>query len=365
MHDNVTAAGRVTQAAERRQSRGRAASSGAAPSGAVDRGAVLAAAVGVLAFSFTFPATRLAVPDLGGTVVGLGRAVIAALLAAGYLLLFPGPRPRGGQWGRLAATAGGVVVGFPLLTALALRHVTAAHGAVIVGLLPAATALAGAIRGGERPSARFWIAAAGGLAAVLAFAVIQGSGGPSGGDVLTLAAVVVCAVGYTEGGILARDLGGPRTICWALVLAAPVVAPVATVAALQHGLHASADAWLGLAYVSVISMFVAFFAWYHGLARGGIARISQLQLMQPLLTLIWAAALLGERIAPLTLVAALAVLACVAATQRARIASGYPSPEGAPPPGASIPPSAAGAAAAAGAGSGVAAGAAPAPFPPR
>jgi drug/metabolite transporter (DMT)-like permease len=324
---------------------------------------VAAAAFGILAFSFTFPATRLAVPDLGGTVVGLGRAVIAGGLAAAFLVLVPGPRPRGGQWPRLAATAAGVVVGFPLLSALALRHVTAAHGAVIVGLLPAATAIVGALRGGERPSRRFWLAAGAGLVAVLAFAAVQGAGGPSGGDALVLAAVVAGAVGYAEGGILARDLGGPRTICWALVLAAPVVVPASAAAALAHGLHGSVDAWLGFAYVSVISMFVAFFAWYHGLAHGGIARMSQLQLAQPLLTLAWSAALLGERIGPLTLIAALAVLGCVAATQRARVTGRYPSPEGAPPPGASTPPSAAGeAGAAAAAGSGAfAVGAAPSP----
>jgi drug/metabolite transporter (DMT)-like permease len=337
---------------------------GALPAG------TLTAALGILCFSFTFPATRLADPDFGGTIVGLGRALVAALLAIGYLALTRGPRPRGRQWARVAVAGAGIVVGFPLLTALALRHVTAAHTAVIVGLLPAATALIGALRGGERPSPAFWLAAVAGLVAVLAFAVIQGAGGPTGNDGLVIVAVFVCAIGYAEGGLLARELGGARTICWALVVAAPVAAPIAIVTALHHGLHAGPDAWLGFAYVSIFSMFLGFFAWYHGLARGGIARMSQLQLAQPLLTLGWSAALLGERVTPVTLVAALAVLACVAATQRARVAR-YPSPEGAPPPGASIPPSpgagevgvAAGAAAGSAAAGGRGAGAAPLPSP--
>jgi drug/metabolite transporter (DMT)-like permease len=328
--DNVIAARSVTQggSAKRGAARGgreaaggaeREAASGPRRGIALTSGTVTAA-LGILCFSFTFPATRLADPDFGGTIVGLGRAVGATLLAIAYLALTDGPRPRGRQWIRVAVAAAGVVVGFPLLTALALRHVTAAHTAVIVGLLPAATALVGALRGGERPSRAFWLAALGGLVAVLAFAAIQGAGGPTANDGLVILAVFVCAGGYAEGGILARQLGGARTICWALLVAAPVTAPIAIATALHHGMHADVDAWLGFAYVSVGSMFLGFVAWYHGLAHGGIARMSQLQLAQPLLTLAWSAALLGEHVTPVTLVAALAVLACVAATQRARVA---------------------------------------------
>jgi drug/metabolite transporter (DMT)-like permease len=337
--DNVIVAGAVTQrgATEREAAGGaeREAASGAereaaggAPRGAAGGAAArltaalspgtLTAALGILCFSFTFPATRLADPDFGGTIVGLGRAVVAAILAVGYLVLTNSPRPRGRQWASIAVVGAGVVVGFPLLTAIALRHVTAAHTAVIVGLLPAATALIGALRGGERPSPAFWLAALAGLAAVLAFAAIQGAGGPTANDWLVILAVFVCAVAYGEGAILSRELGGARTICWALVVSTPVTAPIAIVTSLHHGLHADVDAWLGFAYVSIFSMFLGFFAWYHGLARGGIARMSQLQLAQPLLTLGWSAALLGERVTPFTFVAALAVLACVAATQRAR-----------------------------------------------
>jgi drug/metabolite transporter (DMT)-like permease len=298
----------------------------------------MSAGFGVLLFSLTFPATRVAVPGLGGTFVGIGRAVGAGALACAYLLLVPGPRPRGAQWRRLAVTAAGIVVGFPLLTALALRHLTAAHGAVIVGLLPATTALAGAIRGGERPSRTFWVAAAAGLVAVLAFAIEQGAGGPSGADGLVLAAVGASAIGYAEGGLLARELGGPRTICWALVLAAPVTVPVAVVAGIANGLHAGVDPWLGFAYVSIGPMFLAFFAWYHGLSRGGIARMSQIQLAQPLLTLGWSAALLGERVRLPTLAAALVVVACVAATQRAPVRRAAPPPRAARSPAADLDP---------------------------
>jgi drug/metabolite transporter (DMT)-like permease len=218
----------------------------------------------------------------------------------------------------VAIVAGGVVVGFPLATSLALEAQTAAHGAVVVAILPAATAVAAVGRAGERPSARFWLASGAGLAAVLAFVVTQGLAGPQAGDLLLLAAVGACAVGYAEGGALARSLGGAVTICWALVLALPLSVAVAAAAALATGLDAGATSWLGLAYVSLVSMFLGFFAWYAGLARGGVARIGQIQLAQPVLTLVWSALLLGEHVGPWTAITALAVLACVAATQRAR-----------------------------------------------
>jgi drug/metabolite transporter (DMT)-like permease len=188
---------------------------------------------------------------------------------------------------------------------------------VVVGLLPAATAAWAVARAGERPPASFWLAAAAGLVAVLAFAATQGVDGIAGADLLILVAVVLGGLGYAEGGALSRRYGGWQTICWALLLTAPaLVVPVALTA---HGAaHASPTAWLGFAYVAVVSMFVAFFAWYHGLALGGVARIGQLQLAQPVLTLVWAALLLSERVTAAMVVAALAVLACTLATQRTR-----------------------------------------------
>jgi drug/metabolite transporter (DMT)-like permease len=275
-------------------------------------------ALGVLGFSFSLPATRLAVADLDPTVVGLGRAVVAAVLAAALLALRREPLPDRADWPRLALVAIGVVVGFPIFTSLALRNLSSAHASVIVGVLPAATAAMAVVRGGERPNRGFWVAAAAGLAAALVFAGTQGAAGLAAADVYVLIAVVLCALGYAEGGALSRRLGGWQVICWALVLAAPVLAPVVALRAAQTGLHAGIDAWLGFAYVALVSMFLAFFAWYRGLALGGIARIGQVQLAQPVLTLVWAALLLGEEVTAATVLAALAVLASVVATQATR-----------------------------------------------
>jgi drug/metabolite transporter (DMT)-like permease len=274
--------------------------------------------LGVLGFSFSLPATRLAVADLNPWVVAFGRATVAALLSALYLAITHAPRPSREQVRSLVIVASGVVVGFPLLTSLALEVETAAHGAVVIAILPAATAVAAVARAHEHPSGKFWLAAGAGLVAVLAFVVVQGVSGPQLGDLFLLAAVVLCAIGYAEGGALSRTLGGPTTICWALVLSLPLTAATTAAAAALTGLHAGATAWLGFAYVATISMFLGFFAWYAGLARGGVARIGQVQLAQPVLTLGWSAALLGEHVGPATLVTALVVLACVAATQKAR-----------------------------------------------
>jgi drug/metabolite transporter (DMT)-like permease len=275
--------------------------------------------LGVLAFSFTLPATRVAVEELDPTFVGIGREALAALPAALLLVLVRVRVPSRPQLAKLGLVALGVVFGFPLFTALALRELTSAHSAVIVGLLPAATAVAAVLRAGERPSRGFWLASAAGLVAVVAFAASQGAGLISGGDVLILAAVALGAIGYAEGAVLAREMGGWRVICWALVLSTPVSLAVAVVAAAGSDLHASADAWLGFAYVTVVSAFVGFFAWYAGLARGGVAKIGQVQLVQPLLTLAWSAALLGEHVSAITLFAAVLVVLCVVGTQRTRV----------------------------------------------
>jgi drug/metabolite transporter (DMT)-like permease len=277
-------------------------------------------ALGVLGFSFSLPATRLAVADLDPFLVAFGRATVAALLAVAVLAGGRAPRPTAEQVRSLLVVAAGVVVGFPLLTSLALEHVPAAHGVVVVGLLPAATAVAAVMRGGERPTRAFWVASAAGLVAVVAFAATRGGAGLQAADVELLGAVVVCAFGYAEGGRLSRTLGGARTICWALVLSLPLTVPVAVGTLAAHGAHAGATAWLGFAYVSLISMFLGFFAWYAGLARGGIAKIGQVQLAQPVLSLLWAAAILGEHVGAATALTALVVLACVAATQRTRVA---------------------------------------------
>ncbi len=275
--------------------------------------------LGVLGFSFSLPATRLAVADLDPWFVTFARALAAAALAALYLVAVRAPAPTRAQWRKLALVAGGAVLGFPLLTGLALVTSESQHGAVVVALLPGATALAAVALAGERPGPLFWAAALAGLLVVVTFTVAGAGGEITVADLFLLGAVAVCAVAYAVGGALSRDLGGARTICWALVLSVPVTAPVAAVSAATTSLHAGPAAWLGLAYVSVISMFLGFFAWYAGLARGGVAKVGQVQLLQPLLTFLWAGLILGERVGLGTVLAATGVLASVIVTQRARV----------------------------------------------
>jgi drug/metabolite transporter (DMT)-like permease len=282
-------------------------------------GAAVWGGLGVLAFSFSLPATRLAVEDLHPTIVGLGRAIVAAALAAALLAVRREPLPDRADVPRFLLTGVGVVIGFPILSSMALRELSSAHASVIVGVLPATTAAFAVARGGERPGRGFWAAAAAGLAAALAFAATQGAAGLATADLYVLGAVALCAFGYAEGATLSHRYGGWQVICWALVLTAPALVPVVAVAVAADGLTAGADAWLGFAYVSLFSMFLGFFAWYRGLALGGIARVGQLQLAQPVLTLVWAALLLGERVTGATVAAAVAVLACVGLSQRARV----------------------------------------------
>jgi len=295
------------------------ASNATAESSVTQRG-ILWGAIGVVLFSLSLPAMRVAVEDLDATFVGLGRALVAAVLAGALLAVRPEPLPDRRDLPRFALVGLGVVIGFPLLSALALRQLSSAHASVVVGLLPAATAVWAVARAGERPPRVFWAAVVAGLIAVLAFAVTQGVDGLAGADLLVLAAVALGGLGYAEGGALSRRYGGWQVICWALVLTAPLlIVPVAFSA--RGGLHGDAQAWLGFFYVAVISMFVAFFAWYHGLALGGVAKIGQVQLAQPVLTLVWSALLLAEQVTAAMVVAALAVLACVTATQRTRAVS--------------------------------------------
>ncbi|MEU6019863.1 DMT family transporter [Micromonospora sp. NPDC047134] len=277
-------------------------------------------ALGVLAFSMSLPATRIAVQQLDPWFVAFGRCVGAALLGWAYLRVTGAPRPSPGQWRRLSLVALGVVVGFPLFTSLALTTQTASHGAIVIAVLPAMTAVFAVLRAGERPPPLFWVASTGGLLAILTFLLANGAvlGTPAVADLFLLAAVVLAGLGYAEGGALARELGGARTICWALLLSLPVTVPITAVAALAYPPHADAGAWSAFGYLTVVSMFLGFFAWYAGLARGGIAQVGQIQLAQPVLTLVWSALLLGERVTPASIAAALVVLACIALVQRTR-----------------------------------------------
>ena len=280
------------------------------------RGLALAT-LGVAIFSFSLPATRLAVADLDPMFVSFGRAAGAAVLAAVVLRALRAPRPQGAQWRSLAIIAFGVVVAFPLFTALALRHVDATHGAVVIALLPAWTAVFAVLRAGESPSAGFWVAAGFGLVAVLAFIASRGLGAIGLADIELLGATVLCSLAYAEGGALSRTLGGPQTICWALLLALPLSLPV-TLATLPGG-HIGTDAWLGFAYVCLFSMFLGFFAWYAGLSAGGVAKAGQTQLLQTPLTLALSALVLGEHVPAAAIACTVAVLASIVGTQRARV----------------------------------------------
>lgn len=278
-------------------------------------------ALGVLGFSFSMPATRLAVAGLDPWFVSFGRAVGAGLLAIGYLIVVRAPLPSRVRIQRLLVVALGIVVGFPLFTSLALTTQTSAHGAVVIAGLPMCTAVWAVIRAGERPKTGFWLASGAGFLAVLVFVVATGglSGGLELSDVFLLIAIVLCGLGYAEGGALARDLGGARTVCWALVVSLPVTVPVtAFVISTADFSDAGGVEWFGFGYVTVISMFLAFFAWYAGLAAGGVAKVGQVQLAQPVLTLTWAALFLGEPIGWPTALAAAAVLTCVIWTQHTR-----------------------------------------------
>jgi drug/metabolite transporter (DMT)-like permease len=274
---------------------------------------------GVAIFSLTLPFTRMAVAELNPVLVALGRTVVAAFGSIALLWWSGAARPTPAQWRALTITALGVVVGFPVFSSVAMRYVPASHGAIVLGVLPLATALFGALRFGERPSAGFWIAALAGSALVIAFALVQGGGRLHPADFALFAAVIAAAMGYAEGGRLSQTMGGQQVISWALVLSLPLLLPITVWLGWQYGVNASAKAWVGFGYVSLFSMFIGFFFWYKGLALGGIARVGQVQLLQPFMTLVGAALILGESLDASNLLFAAAVLAVVLLGRRMSI----------------------------------------------
>jgi drug/metabolite transporter (DMT)-like permease len=277
--------------------------------------------LGVVGFSFTLPFTRLAVEDgaMSPLFVATARAVVAALLAAAALLITRQRRPRGVQWARLAVVAGGVVVGFPVLTSFALTTASAGHGAVVIAVLPAATAVAAALRGHERPPASFWVTAAVGAVAAVVFAATRGGlTGLHPSDLLMFGAVAAAAIGYAEGGLLARELGAWQTVSWALVLSAPLMTVLVGVSVAERLPSGTPVQWAALAYLAAVSMFLAFFAWYRGLAIGPMARVGQVQLAQPVMGICWAALLLHEELTWSTVLGGVAVIACAGVAVRAR-----------------------------------------------
>ncbi|CAH1670743.1 DMT family transporter [Chelatococcus asaccharovorans] len=279
---------------------------------------------GVAIFSGSLPATRVAVMQFDPVFLTVARAAIAGLLALGLLFAFKEKRPTRDDFISLVIVSLGVVVGFPLLTALALQHVTSAHSIVFIGLLPLATAMFGVIRGGERPKPLFWLFSALGSAVVAGFAAFQGLAASPVGDGLMLAAIIVCGLGYAEGAQLSRRLGGWQVISWALVLSLPVMIALAIVSMPPTFSGIEAPAWIGLAYVSLFSMLIGFFFWYRGLALGGIAAVSQLQLLQPFFGLALAATLLHEPVTTTMLVVTIAVILCVAGARKFAKSSSSP-----------------------------------------
>ncbi|MBB3239779.1 drug/metabolite transporter (DMT)-like permease [Pseudomonas sp. Tn43] len=272
--------------------------------------------LGVLIFSGSLPATRVAVLEFDPVFLTVARASIAAFLALGMLLLFNEQRPAKGQLLSLAIVALGVVVGFPLLTALALQYVTSAHSIVFVGLLPLATAAFGVWRGGERPRLVFWFFSVSGSLLVVGFAVSQGLSASPAGDILMLLAILACGLGYAEGAKLSRTLGGWQVISWALVLSLPVMIPLTWFLAPPSLSGITPTAWFSLAYVSLFSMFLGFVFWYRGLAQGGIAAVGQLQLLQPFFGLALAATLLHEHVSLGMLGVTVAVILCVVGARK-------------------------------------------------
>ncbi|RZJ06643.1 MAG: DMT family transporter [Rubrivivax sp.] len=304
------------------------------------RGLLLGLA-GVVMFALSIPMTRLAggtvqAPQLDPAFVAFGRAVVAGLLSVAYLAATGARWPRGGEWRALAFTAGGVVFGWPLLLGLAVRQVDAVHASVVSGVLPLATAVIGAVVLRQRPSPGFWACAVAGLGLVMGFAAWRGAGGLEIADGLLLGAVVCASAGYVSGARLTKAAPAPgrpkrgepprgaavpkggrggtglsaeQVICWVLVISLPVTVPLAMMT--RPTAPVAPSAWLGFAYVSLFSMWIGFFAWYRALAIGGTLRVSQVQVVQPFLSMLLAVPLLGERLDAMTVVFAIAVLAVV------------------------------------------------------
>ncbi len=254
--------------------------------------------------------------DIDPTFLTMARASIAGALGLALLLAFREPFPRRNDAISLIVVALGVVVGFPLLTGLALQHMTSAHAIVFIGLLPLATAIFAVLRGGERPRPMFWLFSVAGSLIVASYAYGQGSRSTVLGDALMLAAVIACGLGYAEGARLSQRLGGWQVICWALVFSLPVMLPLTAMTRPQTWAGIGTPAWISLGYVSLFSMLIGFFFWYRGLAQGGAATVGQLQLLQPFFGLMLAAGIAGEPVSMGMVATAAVVVICVAGAKR-------------------------------------------------
>ena len=286
-----------------------------------ERKGLILGLVGVVIFGLTLPATRASLTGLDPWFIALGRGIVAGTAAAIVLVATGQPRPPRKDWRRLVLASAGVVLGFPLLATIAMQYAPASHGGVVLALLPLATALAGVALAGERPSAGFWACGIAGTVAVLAFALIEGAAndGFHLADLLLGLAIAAAAIGYSEGGELARTMGGWQVICWALVIAAPFLLLLLLLRGTPINWDASATAWGSFLYLALFSQFIGFFAWYQGLALGGVAKVGQLQLLQTFVTLAAAALLLGETVSGTEMAFAVLVVAIVALGRRMRV----------------------------------------------
>lgn len=267
--------------------------------------------IGVAIFSASLPATRIAVADFDPIFLTVARASIAGLLGVALLFILRQKYPTKSDIASLLIVAFGVVVGFPLFTALALQHITSAHSIIYIALLPLATAIFGVIRAGDNPHPAFWIFAILGSALVAGFAAIEDLSGSWVGDAYMLVAIIVCGLGYAEGALLSRKLGGWQVISWALFISLPIMLPMSLFTLPLTFIDVSPGAWFALGYVSLFSMLIGFVFWYRGLAHGGIAAVGQLQLLQPFMGLLLSAFLLGEHVSLTMGIVSLAVIFCV------------------------------------------------------
>jgi drug/metabolite transporter (DMT)-like permease len=292
--------------------------------------------IGVVLFSATLPMTRLATgpftaPQLSPIFVTFGRAALAGILSIFYLAFTRSPIPQRGQWGTLFLTGLCVIIGFPLFLALGLRHVESVHASVIMGILPLGTAVVGSLWLRQQPSAGFWVCAIAGSALVAAFVLLRSGlanatgtdAGANWADLLLLVAVACASCGYVSGAQLTPSLGAERVICWVLVIGLPLTLPVMLFN--WPALPVRPSAWWGFGYVTLFSMWIGFFAWYRGLALGGTVRVSQVQLTQPFLSMVFSVPLLGETLDSVTVGFALAVIATVFIGKRMPVAQGAPA----------------------------------------
>ncbi|WP_109391778.1 DMT family transporter [Proteus cibi] len=272
--------------------------------------------IGMLIFSGSLPATKAAVLGFDPLFLTAARATIAGLLSLAMLLLYKEKLPTFKQWVSLTVVSLGVVVGFPLLTAIALQEITSAHSLVFLALLPLSTAIFAVIRGGEKPRPIFWFFSVIGSLLVMGYALSQGGASSISADLLMIASVIVCGLGYAEGATLTKALGGWQVICWALIVSLPPMLILSFILMPEELTTISVSAWVGLGYVSLFSMLIGFIFWYKGLSQGGIATVGQLQLLQPFFGLSLAAVLLHESVNLLMLFVTIGVIFCVAGSRK-------------------------------------------------